>query len=277
MKYEKAVENRKEIVKRLEALTGEKAKYTRLPRCAYEIGEFTVERDGALVTSEAASQDIINVLIAEGLIVSSGVGAVPEINTADIRMPLNKHSVQSLINLINIIYTWGPLMSKATGGHFQVKKSLITALNSQNFSNVDAVLAFIEENNSELEGISFGQHGDIIFAGFDDAVSIRNSGVYARLAHLINKATLASKHIAAQEITEPNEKYAMRCWLVKLGMTGEDLKFDRAVLLAGLNGDSVFRANHNKEVWLAGRNKKKEIIRSRISALLASDVGILRR
>ena len=68
MKYEKAVENRKEIVKRLEALTEKKAVYTKMPRCAYEIGEFIVERDGTLVTSEVAQQDVIKVLISEGLI-----------------------------------------------------------------------------------------------------------------------------------------------------------------------------------------------------------------
>ena len=97
-----------------------------------------------------------------------------------------------------------------------------------------------------------------------------------RLAYLINKAALTSRHIAAREITEPNEKYAMRCWLVRLGMTGEDLKFDRAILLSHLNGNSAFRTDRDKEVWLSRRNKKKDIIGNRIASLLSSDVGTLR-
>ena len=328
MKYEKAVENRKEIVKRLEALIGEKAVYTRMPRCAYEIGGFTVERDGTLVTSEVANQDVIKVLISECLIVSSDAGTeetnlpAAEIHTAtqaeepaqtthnekadeivelpaldmdeiddmlergkyalaapidiDISMPLKRHTAPTLINLLNMIYTWGPLMSKATGGFFKINKSLITALNTFNFYGTDEVLAFIN-NNPALEGLAFTKKGRITFTGFHGVVSLRNSGVFARLAYLINKAALTSRHIAAREIKEPNEKYAMRCWLVRLGMTGENLKFDRAILLSHLSGNSAFRTDRDKEVWLSRRNKKKDIIGNRIASLLSSDVGTLRQ
>ena len=329
MKYEKAVENRKEIVKRLEALTGKKAVYTRMPRCAYEIGEFTVERDGTLVTSEVANQDVIKVLISEGLIASSDAGTeetglpaeaatteepaqdeepvqdekigadeiteLPALDMAeiddmlsrgkyalaapldiDISMPLKRHSTQSLINLLNMIYTWGPLMSKATGGSFRAKKRFIEDLNLRDFSDLNAVLAFIN-SNPDLEGLAFTKKGRIIFTGFHGVVSLRNSGVFARLAYLINKAALTSRHIQPREITEPNEKYAMRCWLVRLGMTGEDLKFDRAILLSHLNGNSAFRTDRDKEVWLSRRNKKRDIIGNRIASLLSSDVRTLRQ
>ena len=335
MKYEKAVENRKEIVKRLEALTGEKAVYTRMPRCAYEIGEFTVERDGTLVTSEVANKEAIKVLVAEGLIVSSDAGTeetnlpAAEIHTAaqahtaatteepaqaeepaetaqdeitelpaldmdeiddmlsrgkyalaspidiDISMPLKRHSAQSLINLLNMIYTWGPLMSKATGGSFRAEKRFIEDLNLRNFSDLNAVLAFIN-NNPALEGLAFTKKGRITFTGFHGVISLRNSGVFARLAYLINKAALTSRHIQPREIKESNEKYVMRCWLVRLGMTGEDLKFDRAILLNHLSGNSAFRTDRDKEVWLSRRNRKKDIIGNRIAALLSSDVGTLR-
>ena len=328
MKYEKAVENRKEIVKRLEALTGKKAVYTRMPRCAYEIGEFTVERDGTLVTSEVANQDIIKVLIEEGLIVSSDAGTeetglpaeaatteepaqdeepvqdekigaeeiteLPALDMAeiddmlergkyalaapldiDISMPLKRHTAPTLINLLNMIYTWGPLMSKATGGFFRINKSLIEDLNAHDFYGADEVLAFLQ-NNQSVQGLSFERQGRIQFTGFHGVVSLRNSGVFARLAYLINKAALTSRHIAAREITEPNEKYAMRCWLVRLGMTGEDLKFDRVILLSHLSGNSAFRTDRDKEVWLSRRNKKKDIIGNRIASLLSSDVGTLR-
>ena len=334
MKYEKAVESRKEIVKRLEALTGKKAVYTRMPRCAYEIGEFTVERDGTLVTSEVAQQDVIKVLISEGLIASSDAGteetglpaASTEIYTAvqkaeepeepaetaqneevdeivelpaldmaeiddmlergkyalaapidiDISMPLKRHSAQSLINLLNMIYTWGPLMSKATGGSFRAEKRFIEDLNLRNFSDLNAVLAFLQ-NNQSVQGLSFERQGRIQFTGFHGVVSLRNSGVFARLAYLINKAALTSRHIQPREINEPNEKYVMRCWLVRLGMTGEDLKFDRAILLNHLSGNSAFRTDRDKEVWLSRRNKKKDIIGNRIASLLSSDVGTLRQ
>lgn len=42
--YIKTMENRKVLVKRLERLTGTKAVYTRMPECAFVVGDFKVER-----------------------------------------------------------------------------------------------------------------------------------------------------------------------------------------------------------------------------------------
>ena len=48
MTFEKNIPNRRTLVQRLEALTGFTASYTQLPRCAYLIGPYTVEKDGRL-------------------------------------------------------------------------------------------------------------------------------------------------------------------------------------------------------------------------------------
>ena len=52
------VRDRKELVRRLEELTGLTANYTYVPRCAYEIGAFTVERDCSLTVGEDADENI---------------------------------------------------------------------------------------------------------------------------------------------------------------------------------------------------------------------------
>ena len=44
--FNKAV--KKILVKTVEEVTGEKAKYLGVPSCAYQIGDYTVERDGTL-------------------------------------------------------------------------------------------------------------------------------------------------------------------------------------------------------------------------------------
>ena len=66
--YIKTMENRKDLVKRIEQLTGERAVYTRMPECAFVIDEFKVERYGTLVFTEDAEQEVIDTLLAEGLI-----------------------------------------------------------------------------------------------------------------------------------------------------------------------------------------------------------------
>ena len=69
MRFELNITDRKELVKRLGELTGTAPHYTRMPRCAYEIGDYTVERDGSLTVEEdAAELGILAALKNEGLI-----------------------------------------------------------------------------------------------------------------------------------------------------------------------------------------------------------------
>ena len=69
MNYALNIDNRKDLVKKIEALTGLKSRYTMMPRCAYEIGAFTVEKDGSLTVADDADQNVINALLAEQMIV----------------------------------------------------------------------------------------------------------------------------------------------------------------------------------------------------------------
>ena len=66
--YAMIIGNRKELTKRIEALTGERSVYTFMPRCAYEIGAFAVEKDGTLTAQDDADQSVIDTLQAEGMI-----------------------------------------------------------------------------------------------------------------------------------------------------------------------------------------------------------------
>ncbi len=77
------VRDRKILVKRLEELTGIKANYTYVPRCAYEIGAFTVERDCSLTVGEDADESIIETLLTEEMIVEATPTDEPETDEED--------------------------------------------------------------------------------------------------------------------------------------------------------------------------------------------------
>lgn len=167
MRFEKNIINRKELVKRLEELTGERSVYTLMPRCAYEIGAYTVEKDGTLTVEEgSADLDILNTLLEEGMIIGElpeeePVETEPEEDTEDIAeatepeaeqaepeteseetetaaedtpayidigFPTDKHTGTSLRNLVYLLYSRGPAINKAVGTHFLVEKSLVDAL-----------------------------------------------------------------------------------------------------------------------------------------------------
>ena len=68
MTYKILVEDRKEVVRKLEELTGERAEYTRVPRMAYIVEGVAVEKNGIVTLAEDARMDLVETLISEGLI-----------------------------------------------------------------------------------------------------------------------------------------------------------------------------------------------------------------
>ena len=67
-KYALNIEDRKVLVSRLMELNGLHSRYTFMPRCAYIVGSYTVEKEGTLVIEENAEQEIIQTLLDEGII-----------------------------------------------------------------------------------------------------------------------------------------------------------------------------------------------------------------
>ena len=49
------------------------------------------------------------------------------------------------------------------------------------------------------------------------------------------------QRIQAKERQVDNEKYAFRCFLLRLGFIGDDYKEDRRILLKNLEGSSAFK------------------------------------
>ena len=67
-RFEKNIDDRKMLAARISELTGVESRYTRMPRCAYEIGAFTVERDGSLTAAEGADESVLQTLTSENMI-----------------------------------------------------------------------------------------------------------------------------------------------------------------------------------------------------------------
>ncbi len=55
------------------------------------------------------------------------------------------------------------------------------------------------------------------------------------------------KRITAKEKPTDNDKYAFRCFLLRLGFIGTEFKDERKVLLRSLSGNSAFKSGARKE------------------------------
>lgn len=95
--------DRKALVAAIEKLTGDKAVYMRMPTCAYEIGDITVDKEGSVTCEDADKLErIIHSLIADGFTPedTEEVESDDEATGLTVSLPLDKVAVGNLTNLL---------------------------------------------------------------------------------------------------------------------------------------------------------------------------------
>ena len=311
MRFKLNIADRKELVKRLGELTGTAPHYTRMPRCAYEIGVYTVERDGSLtVGEEAAEPGILTTLKDEGLIrdaegILEAAAEQPEqaetepipdseyesevreeaagqeetaaqegLEPLDLALsfPMGEHTGVSLRNLVNMVYSRGPLLSKASGGNFRVEKELAERLRDDactaTVQTFLKALADYMEAHGGMEGLQITEQ-QISFTGFPVPADQPHADAFLQLAAMMNAMALSQKRIQAKEVSTDNEKYAFRIWLLRLGMNGDAYKSTRKVMMENLGGHAAFRTPEEAEKAKAKNKAKREAKKIELAELEA--------
>ena len=195
----------------------------------------------------------------------------------EVAFPLFKHTPTSIINLVCMIHSRGPLLSKATGGHFSASKELANALlDAGNFVKVENVVKFIDDfissartetadttsgktvndDAGDLIGLRF-EDDKLIFDGFTNVPNEAHAHTFTHLASAMNKMALTQKRVQVKKVDETNEKYALRIWLVRLNINGDEYKEDRKILMENLTGHTAFRTEAEKEKWMKRQLAKK--------------------
>ena len=259
----KIIGERKTAAARLAELTGERAVYTKMPRCAYEVGPFAIERDGTVTASESTDLAPLRTLAQEALLEgweepseeTVETTAEPATEAQDkpaedaapdaltISLPLTGHTANSLRNLVTMVYSRGSLISKATGGHFSCPLEQVEAL--KDCLTVESVR---ERITPDLIGLTITDEA-ITFTGFplsDDPEKIQ---AYTQLAAQMNRLAKEQKRTQAKAVDTTNEKYIFRIWLLALGMGGDEFKITRRVLLAPLTGNAAFKDQAMEQRW----------------------------
>ena len=283
MNYNVTGAQRKELVKAIEGFTGEKATYAGVPSCAYQIGELTITRNGILLGE--ASTELLQAIEAAGFVAEEPEEAQateaepteeaqPEPINLTVELPMKNHTGNSLRNLVNLIYTRAGLLNKALGTSFRVDDELVKGLSdTASLLTVEAFLKavgdFEAENGKAVDGLTFTPEG-ITFSSLpetDDADKLRT---FTTLFAMMNKQAIDQKRIQAKEVSDENEKYALRIWLLRLGMNGSEFKTERKVLMANLNGHCAFRTPTEEAKWKARQAEKREELKAAKAAKAAA-------
>ena len=70
---------------------------------------------------------------------------------------------------------------------------------------------------------------------------------FTEFTALINTLSKTLKRASFKQTQEENPKYALRTWLIRLGMNGEKYKASRKAMLAHLPGSAAFRTVREHE------------------------------
>ena len=179
---------------------------------------------------------------------------------ASISFPIAEHTVQSLKNLICMIHSRGPLLSKATGGTFSANIALVDEISRHDFRSIDELIAFLREwneTNPSLTGIAFDSE-KLTFDGFGQAADADHVQTFMKLSAAMNKMALTQKRVQAKDVDDSNEKYSLRVWLIRLGLNGADFKADRKRLMENLSGHTAFRNDEERKRWEAKQKAMRE-------------------
>ena len=270
MNIKLATENRKDAAQRLAEITGEESRYTKMPRCAYEIGPYAIEKDGSVTVTEGADLQPLMTLVEEGLIEPFEAQATEPAEEAQaeeqvsltVEVPMKNHTGATLRNLIYLIYTRAGLINKALGTGFRVDEALVEALKDEacaltKEALLQAIGDFETEHGKAIDGLAITPEG-ITFSTLPETGDAETLQTFTVLCGMMNKQAMDQKRIQAKAVNEENEKYALRIWLTRLGMNGPEFKDARRVLTANLGGNCAFRTPAEEEKWKARQAEKRE-------------------
>ena len=229
---------RKALAHRIGELMGAEVRYCGVPSCAYQIGSMMLSKN-AVLTGEGAEDSIrtlLNALENEGYQFTAdstqeaqesecgddtAVQTDEQVDASEddtshltISMPRSFFTDQALDNLRRIISNKAALIKHALG--------------------TDSLDIVVTDDKIEFPWFTLTEEGD--------------STAYMQFITMLCEFAKVRKRVVAKSETSDctaddsvNEKYAFRCFLLRLGMIGEEYKATRRVLLRNLTGSSAFR------------------------------------
>ena len=215
---------RKRLVNTIAEWLGEDVHYCGAPTFAYEIGRFTVEKNGSLTFSDLIDSEVVERLLEhiydEGFDIDQSHTEEEENDVIgdptgiSIQLPISMFTEASLANLKAIIDAKGNLIKKALGA----------------------------------EELPINRLGDRIdFPWFKPYSDPQEVQAYMHFVTALCEMARTQKRITAKEKEVDNEKYAFRCFLLRLGFIGEEFKAERKILLRNLTGSSAFKSGAKEE------------------------------
>lgn len=275
---------RKELVKRITEITGEKARYKYMPTCAFEIGSITVDKKGVVTCDDGEELNRVVTALGEMGIYPEARPAMEPEETQETTEPAAAESDQE---------TQEPEQEAAEEAQEPVQEepeltaaepeqevaeeqeeaqeaaeepeaqeqeeaqetglTISLPLSSASVGNLTSLLTAKGDLIRKALGVDDIRievtEDRILFPWFRTVPEADEAKAYTDFLAAICRLSKELKHVHAYPHPVENEKYAFRCFLLRLGFIGAEYKPERKILLQNLSGNSS---------WKSGAPKKEE-------------------
>ena len=272
---------RKELVNVISKATGMKAVYKFMPTCNFEIGSFTVNKEGTLlIDAHADNEEVARVLEAiaaasfegetqdtqespaedasaeevlaeeESLPSQEDATEAAEFMETDTTEETDNNKAEAADSMEEAETTEAEESSTPEAASERTGLTVEIPLDKVDVGNLtkllDAKGGLIKKalGISELpievleEKAAFPWFGEL---PDNDAVQ-----AYTHFISALCQMSKNAKRVTVTEKAVDNEKYAFRCFLLRLGFIGAEYKTERKILLKNLTGSSAFRNGGKK-------------------------------
>lgn len=218
--------------------------------------EYKCEVVSPILTYEdmADLQEIIRQLRHKGAFVNSQCGI-------HIHVDASRYTPQTLRNLVNIIASKEDILYKALRIDparlrwcKKTNEKLIETINRKKPQTMEALKDIWyagstrgrdeHYNDTRYHGLNLHStftKGTVEFRLFNSTTHAGEIKAYIQFCLAVSHQALTQKKASARKTVTDNEKYAFRCWMLRLGLSGDEFKTCRLHFLKHLEGNSAWR------------------------------------
>lgn len=214
---------RKALVNAISQELNAPVKYLGAPTFAYEVADYNVNKNGVLSGPD-------NKELVADLLRFHDLKAISE----EFDTPLPKAEVNEREESINLI--------------IQMPRADFTDTAIENLKGLVESKATLIKKALDTDSIPIIEDEEYVtFPWFQSKCASEKVKAYTHFVTALCEMAKKQTRVNSTEKSVENEKYAFRCFLLRLGFIGSEYKMERKILLSKLSGSSAFKSGTAKQ------------------------------
>ena len=251
-------EERKAMVGIVGKVLEMKPTYCGAPSFSYKVGAFEITKDGGLCFDDATDEATVarvRTALSEAGFMSEGGEDEASCSATAANEPIQTEAATSETPCEDTVQNDSTPTETADAEADSSEDTLSISLPRSLFTetalkNLDALLLSkgrLIRHAFDIREATYTLTDDrITFAWLHGTITDETAKAYAEFISKLCLMARTQKRVTAKEKIVDNEKYAFRCFLLRLGMIGSAYKESRKILLQNLTGSSAFKSGHRK-------------------------------